>query len=529
MITEKRADGKVETEATIKIWVDGQRYVRTAEGNGPVNALDRALRDAITELHPHLADIELVNYKVRILDAHHGTGAVTRVLLDSSDGQESWGSIGVSENIIEASWEALVDSLEYAFQPRSDGPAARAGCRARRPAGAGAFVSDGEPIPLARPELGAREEELVLEVLRSGRLSLGPMLERFEREFAAGWGSTMRSRSPPAPPRSTSASGRWAGARATRWSTTPFSFVASANCLLYEGATPVFCDIDPVTLNLDPAAARAAVTDRTVGLLARPHLRLPGGAAGARGAGRASRGLGVLEDACEAVGAVDAEGVRVGGRGHLATFAFYANKQLTMGEGGVIIPSAPQIAARLRSERNQGRAEDMGWLAHERLGFNYRLTDLQAALGRRAARAGGRSCWPSALASPRSTASAWRRSAPAPRARAIPKASCCRARTAVKSGGAGSFTRSSCPRATDRDAVIAALAEQGRGGQGLSAVHPPDAALPGALRVPRGRVPGRRAGLGALAGAAVLHRHGRGGGRAGHRRAGRCAGPSAPA
>ncbi len=118
VITEKRADGRVETEATIKIWVDGQRYVRTAEGNGPVNALDRALRDAITELHPHLANIELVNYKVRILDAHHGTGAVTRVLLDSSDGRDSWGSIGVSENIIEASWEALVDSLEYAFQPR---------------------------------------------------------------------------------------------------------------------------------------------------------------------------------------------------------------------------------------------------------------------------------------------------------------------------------------------------------------------------------------------------------------------------
>jgi 2-isopropylmalate synthase len=118
VITEKRADGGVETEATIKIWVDGRRYVRTAEGNGPVNALDRALRDAIGELHPHLADIELVDYKVRILDSHHGTGAVTRVLLDASDGHESWGSIGVSENIIEASWEALVDSLEYAFQPK---------------------------------------------------------------------------------------------------------------------------------------------------------------------------------------------------------------------------------------------------------------------------------------------------------------------------------------------------------------------------------------------------------------------------
>jgi 2-isopropylmalate synthase len=118
VVTEKREDGRVQTEATVKIWVDGRRFLRTSEGNGPVNALDRALRDAITEHHPHLADIELTNYKVRILDEDHGTGAVTRVLLDSSDGTDEWGSIGVSENIIEASWEALVDSLEYAFQPR---------------------------------------------------------------------------------------------------------------------------------------------------------------------------------------------------------------------------------------------------------------------------------------------------------------------------------------------------------------------------------------------------------------------------
>jgi 2-isopropylmalate synthase len=116
-IVEKRADGKVETEATIKIWVNGERYVRTAEGNGPVHALDRALRDAIGEIHPHLKDIELVNFKVRILDETKGTDAVTRVLLDSSDGREEWGSIGVSENIIAASWQALVDSLEYAEQP----------------------------------------------------------------------------------------------------------------------------------------------------------------------------------------------------------------------------------------------------------------------------------------------------------------------------------------------------------------------------------------------------------------------------
>jgi 2-isopropylmalate synthase len=115
-IVEKRADGRVETEATIKIWVDGERYVRTAEGNGPVNALDRALRDALVEIHPHLRDIDLVNFKVRILDETKGTGAITRVLLDASDGDEVWGSIGVSENIIESSWEALVDSLEYGMQ-----------------------------------------------------------------------------------------------------------------------------------------------------------------------------------------------------------------------------------------------------------------------------------------------------------------------------------------------------------------------------------------------------------------------------
>jgi 2-isopropylmalate synthase len=116
-IVEKRADGKVETEATIKIWVGGERYVRTAEGNGPVNALDKALRSAIGEIYPHLKDIELANFKVRILDETKGTGAITRVLLDASDGRDLWGAIGVSENVIEASWEALVDSLEYGMQP----------------------------------------------------------------------------------------------------------------------------------------------------------------------------------------------------------------------------------------------------------------------------------------------------------------------------------------------------------------------------------------------------------------------------
>jgi 2-isopropylmalate synthase len=121
VVAEKREDGRVQTEATIKIWVGGERYLRTAEGNGPVNALDRALREAICDVYPHLRDIELVNYKVRILDERKGTAAVTRVLLDASDGVDTWGSIGVSENIIEASWEALVDSLEAGMLPSRSG------------------------------------------------------------------------------------------------------------------------------------------------------------------------------------------------------------------------------------------------------------------------------------------------------------------------------------------------------------------------------------------------------------------------
>jgi 2-isopropylmalate synthase len=142
VIVEKREDGKVETEATIKIWVGGERYVRTAEGNGPVNALDRALREAIGETYPHLRDIELVNFKVRILDETKGTGAITRVLLDASDGVDTWGSIGVSENVIEASWEALVDSLEAGMLPGRSG-------HARRPA-------DASPDATDRPSTGGR-------------------------------------------------------------------------------------------------------------------------------------------------------------------------------------------------------------------------------------------------------------------------------------------------------------------------------------------------------------------------------------
>ncbi|MBF6619079.1 MAG: citramalate synthase, partial [Patulibacter sp.] len=111
VIVEQRAGGAVETEATIKIWIGDERFVRTAEGNGPVHALDQALRAAISQVHPHIAEIELTDFKVRILDSTRGTGATTRVLLDATDGHETWGSLGVNENVIAASWDALVDSL----------------------------------------------------------------------------------------------------------------------------------------------------------------------------------------------------------------------------------------------------------------------------------------------------------------------------------------------------------------------------------------------------------------------------------
>ncbi len=235
-------------------------------------------------------------------------------------------------------------------------------------------------IPLARPVIGEREEALVLEVLRSGRLSLGPMQARFEREFAAWLGVD------DAVAVSSGTAGLHLGVRALGWGegdevvTSPFSFVASANCLLYEGVTPVFADVDPVTLNLDPAKAWDAIDERTAGLLPVDIFGYPA-AMPALETIAAEGGLGLLEDACEALGGRDSEGRPVGSRGNLAVFAFYANKQLTTGEGGMIAVSDPEVAAALRSERNQGRAPNMGWVDHDRLGFNYRLGEIAAALG----------------------------------------------------------------------------------------------------------------------------------------------------
>ncbi len=232
------------------------------------------------------------------------------------------------------------------------------------------------PIPLAQPVLGPEEEERVLEVLRSGRLSLGPVLGEFERAFCAAVGAAHASAV------SSGTAGLHLALRAVGVSdgdqvvTTPFSFVASANAPLFERARPVFADIDPVTLNLDPQAAAAAVTTRTTALLPVHVFGYPADMDALE-----ALGLPIVEDACEALGATYADGRAVGSRGHPAAFAFYANKQLTTGEGGMVTTGDAAVKERVDSERNQGRAPNMDWLDHDRLGFNYRLSDIACALG----------------------------------------------------------------------------------------------------------------------------------------------------
>jgi len=233
-----------------------------------------------------------------------------------------------------------------------------------------------EEIPLAKPVLGAAEEAAVIEVLRSGQLSLGPRVPAFEAAFAARIGARYASAV------SSGTAGLHLALRAVGVGegeevvTSPFSFVASANVVLYERARPVFADIDPRTLNLDPAAAAAAITDRTTALLPVHIFGYPADLPAFE-----ALGLPIVEDACEALGAVHADGVAVGGRGHPAAFGFYANKQLTTGEGGMLTLGSGEHKLAIDSERNQGRAPDMGWLDHDRLGFNYRLSDIACALG----------------------------------------------------------------------------------------------------------------------------------------------------
>ena len=234
-------------------------------------------------------------------------------------------------------------------------------------------------LGLSAPWIDERDEELVLEVLRSGWLSLGPTGPRFEQLLAeavdalhcaavssgtAGLHLCMRI------------AGVGPGDEVI---TSPYSFVASANCAMYEGATPIFADIDPRTFNLDPAAVEAAITERTKAIVAVDIFGYPCELDPIRDLCD-RHGLTLVEDACEALGA-EYKGARLGSHGHLAVWAFYPNKQMTTGEGGAVTTGSADEHALLVSLRNQGRTDSGAWLQHGRFGYNYRLDDLSAALG----------------------------------------------------------------------------------------------------------------------------------------------------
>jgi perosamine synthetase len=232
---------------------------------------------------------------------------------------------------------------------------------------------------MARPSIGPRDEELVLQVLRSGQLSLGPMGPRFERAFA-GFLGTRGAAAVSSGTAGLHVAVRIAGAGpGDEVITSPFSFVASANCALYEGAEPVFAEIDPVTLNVDPAAVEAAITPRTKAIVAVHIFGLPCAIEEINAIG-ARHGLPVIEDAAEAVGA-RRQGRLVGTHGNPAVFAFYPNKQMTTGEGGMVTSDDPAYLAQVESLRNQGRADTGQWLSHDRLGWNFRLSDVSSAIG----------------------------------------------------------------------------------------------------------------------------------------------------
>jgi perosamine synthetase len=234
-------------------------------------------------------------------------------------------------------------------------------------------------VPLSGPYLDGREEELVLEVLRSGRLSLGPVIDRFEELFADAVGA------PYAAAVSSGTSGLHllcvtAGIGAgDEVITSPYSFAASANCFIYEGATPVFADIDPQTLNLDPANVEACITSRTKAIVPVDIYGYPCELDELRALAE-KHGLALVQDSCEALGA-EYKGAPIGSHGPSAVFAFYPNKQITTGEGGMVTTHSEEEWRLLRSLRNQGRGDDGGWLEHVRLGYNYRLDDVRAALG----------------------------------------------------------------------------------------------------------------------------------------------------
>jgi perosamine synthetase len=241
------------------------------------------------------------------------------------------------------------------------------------------LVADLLSVPLSNPDITMREVEAVLSVLRTPNLSLGPKVVEFEEKIAAYANRKF------AVAVNSGTSGLHLVVRALGLKagdeviTTPFSFIASSNCLLYEDVKPVFVDIERDTYNIDPERIEAAITPRTRAILAVDVFGQPAQydvilAIAER------YGLKVISDCCESIGA-EYKGRRASTYGVAGVFAFYPNKQITTGEGGAIITDDADLARLCRSMRNQGRSEDGGWLSHERLGYNYRLPEISCALG----------------------------------------------------------------------------------------------------------------------------------------------------
>jgi perosamine synthetase len=235
-----------------------------------------------------------------------------------------------------------------------------------------------DSIPLFSPDISQREIDAVLDVMHGRTLSMGPKIEEFERQCAQVAGRT----------HAVGVSSGTAGLHCTMLAagigtgdevlTTPFSFVASANCVLYAGARPRFVDIDPRTLNLDPDKLEAAISPRTKAIIAVETFGHPGGMVEIEQIARRHE-LMLVEDACEGFGGQIRER-RIGSFGRASVFAFYPNRQITTGEGGMIVTDDDRFAAVCRSLRNQGR-DGPEWLVHQRLGYNYRLSELNAAFG----------------------------------------------------------------------------------------------------------------------------------------------------
>jgi len=246
-----------------------------------------------------------------------------------------------------------------------------------------------DEIPLSRPDITGEEVRLVESVLRSGRLSIGPMQEEFEALVAARAGRR----------HGIAVSSGTAGLHLALLAldigagdeviTTPFSFIASSNCILHVGATPVFVDIDPKSLNMDPRRVEAAITPRTRAILAVEVFGNPQHMDAYR-AIAARHEIPLIEDCCEGLGGAWRDRP-VGSFGRVGVFGFYPNKQITTGEGGMVVTDDDHVADVCRSLRNQGRATGAtapqagdslaSWLAHDRLGYNYRLSEIAAALG----------------------------------------------------------------------------------------------------------------------------------------------------